>query len=613
MMQFFRSAAKPIILVTTIAFFVWLVYDLSGLGNGGGLLTKTSVGKVNGSSVDARTFQATVQQTIEARQRQTGASLSLEEVAQVRDQVWEQAIQDIIFRAEYRRNGIRVTSAEVTDAIRSSPPRELAENPQFQTDGKFDPVKYQRWLGTATGQSAVPYLEEQYRAQLMQGKLLRTVIGDVAISDPALWERYRDEKETVKVGALKVDPAVAIADNAITVTPQEVDEYYRTHRDDFKRPKAAYLSYVSLPRLPDASDTAAALARANSIRDQIAKGTPFDEAAKRESADTISGKNGGDLGEMNKGAVDPLFGTAVMSLPLNSLSEPVRSSFGFHLIEVQSRKGDTFKAKHILIPIEVTGSHRDLLDRRADSLEQLAAERLEGSALDTAASALKLAIRKMGPVLEGVRMSTMDAGNVPDVGVWAFQAKPGEESSVIEAERAYVLARLDSAQAEGIPLLEAIRAGVEARVRLEKKKVAAKELATKLVQQARSGGSLKQLAQGTGLTYQEMGPFARLSSPLPDPSLIGAAFGATGGPSGPVSGDDGVYVFEQLARTAADSADFVKNVAAIREQALQQARQSRVRAYLAALRTSAKVVDRRADIYKTNAQAAQSQPQVPVR
>ena len=70
MMQFFRSAAKPMILVTTIAFFIWLVYDLSGLGGGGGLLTKTSVGKVNGTSIDARTFQTAVEQASQARQRQ---------------------------------------------------------------------------------------------------------------------------------------------------------------------------------------------------------------------------------------------------------------------------------------------------------------------------------------------------------------------------------------------------------------------------------------------------------------------------------------------------------------------------------------------------------------
>ena len=613
MMQFFRSAAKPMILVTTIAFFVWLVYDLSGLGGGGGLLTKTSVGKVNGTSVDARTFQAAVQQATEARQRQTGASLSLDEIAQVRNQVWEQFVQDIIFRAEYRKRGIQVSSDEVAEAIRVSPLRELTQNPDFQSDGKFDDAKYQRWLASASGQATIPLLEERYQEELLRGKLLRGVIGDVYLSDAALWERYRDEKEMAKVGVLVIDPAVATAGAPVSVTAQEVEDYYRAHHDDFKRPRSAWLSFIALPRLPDASDTAAALAHAQALREEIAKGAPFADVAKRESSDTLSGRNGGELGEMNKTAVDPLFAAAAMSLPLGTLSEPVKSAFGFHLIEVDSRKGDTFKARHLLIPIEVTGVHRDRLDRRADSLEQLAAERLEPSALDTAASALKLPVQKLGPVVPDGRAAAPLTGNIPDVSVWAFQAKPGEESAVIEAEAAYVVFRLDSTRAEGVPPLAAIRADVEARVGLEKKRAAAKELATRLADQARRGTPLKDLVQGEGRTYRELGPIARLNAALPEPELIGAAFGAAkGGISGPVVAEDGIYLFTGIERTSADSAEFVKNLPGIRSQALLAARQSRVRSYVAALRAGAKVVDRRSDIYRTNAQSA-AQAQTPVR
>jgi peptidyl-prolyl cis-trans isomerase D len=613
MMQFFRSAAKPIILVTTIAFFVWLVYDLSGLGNGGGLLTKTSVGKVNGTTVDARQFQASVQQAIEGRQRQSGASLTLEEVAQLRDQVWEQAIQDIIFRAEYDRHGLKVSPEEVAEAIRTSPLRELVQSPDFQTDGKFDLSKYQRWLISTSGQAAVPYLESRYRDELLRGKLIRGVIGDVYVSDAALWERYRDEKEQAKAGSLRIDPAVAISDAAVPVTPQEVDEYYRAHKDEFKRPRAAFLSFLEVPRLPDASDTAAAMARAQSIRDEILKGAPFAEVAKRESADTISGKSGGDLGVMTKSQVDPAFAAAVATLALKTLSEPVLSSFGYHLIEVESRTGDSFKARHILIPIEVAGAHRDLLDRRADSLEQLSAERLESSALDTAASALKIQIHRLPPLIEGGRVASTETGNVPDVGIWAFQAKPGEQSQVIEAERSYAVFRLDSTQVEGVPPLETIRGTVQSRVMLAKKRAAAKELANRLAGQAKQGTPLKQLA-GPGIEYRELGPFARLSAPLPDPKLIGAAFGAGKGEiAGPVATDDGVYLFQGIERTPADSAEFAKNLTTIRNEALQAARQSRVRAYVTALRTSAKIVDKRAEIYnRTNAQAAATNS-VPVR
>jgi peptidyl-prolyl cis-trans isomerase D len=611
MMQFFRSIAKPLILVTAIAFFIWLVVDLSGLSGGGGLLTRTSVGKVNGESVDIRTFQASLQQAIDLRQRQTGASLSLEEVQEVSDQVWEQAIQEIIFRAEYDRYGIRTSPEEVAEAIRLSPPQDFMQEPSFQTDGRFDPVKYQSWLASTAAQELIPAMEQQYRTELLRGKLLRRVIADVVVSDAALWERYRDEHETVRVGILQIDPAAAVADAEVQVTPQDVENYYRAHREEFSRPRLAYVSYLTLPREPDASDSTAALERIRALRQEIQGGAPFAEVARRESSDTVSGREGGELGELAFASVDSAFAQAARTLPLRTLSEPVRSSFGYHLIQVDSRTADRFTARHLLVPIEVAGRHREVLDARADSLEELAAERLEPSALDTASRALRLPIGRFGPLAEGVRVSLPEAGAIPDVSVWAFQAQEGEESPVIEAERAFMVFRLDSLQQGGVPPLRDVRNLVENRVRLEKKREVARGMAARL---AERGGSLAQLAQGPGVTYREHGPVARLTAGLPDPALIGAAFGApVNGITAPIATDNGVFLLQGLARTPADSAEFVKNQAEFRQQALQSARQSRIRAYVTALRESARVTDRRAEVFRTNAQnAAANVPPVTV-
>jgi hypothetical protein len=110
----------------------------------------------------------------------------------------------------------------------------------------------------------------------------------------------------------------------------------------------------------------------------------------RESSDTVSGSRGGDLGTWRKGQFDADFEKAATALPLNTVSEPVLTQFGYHLIEVTKRWPDSTSGRHILIPIEVTGAHRDQLDARADSLEQLAAETPRPAALDTAARALGL-------------------------------------------------------------------------------------------------------------------------------------------------------------------------------------------------------------------------------
>jgi len=262
-MQAFRNAAKPLMVVVAFTFFAWLVVDLSGISGSTGLLTKTAVGKVNGRSIDARVYKTAVQQNIDARQRQAPGALGLEDYEQIRNDVWEQFVQSSVLDAEYRRRGITVNQDEIVEAMRTSPPPEFQQIPEFQTDSQFDLGKYQRWLTSSVAQQYLPALEAQYRDQIQRSKLLRVVTSDIYLSDAALWERYRDENETVKVGLTAIIPRNVVPDSAVPVSDAEVAAYYKAHLDDFSRPATAYLSFVALPRQTTPADTAAAHARAD--------------------------------------------------------------------------------------------------------------------------------------------------------------------------------------------------------------------------------------------------------------------------------------------------------------------------------------------------------------
>ncbi|MEZ4588749.1 MAG: peptidyl-prolyl cis-trans isomerase [Gemmatimonadales bacterium] len=612
-MQAFRNAAKPIVIVLTASFFLWLVFDLSGLGGGGGgLISRSDVGKVNGQAINLRLFDQRVQNAINNEQERASGPLGLDQITAIRQQVWDQVVREVLFNEEYSRRRLTVTDDEVAEAIRNIPLPEIQQLPELQTNGRFDPEKYQRWLASAVGQSLVPSLEYQYRDQLMQAKLYRSVVSNVFISDAALWERYRDEREQVKVGLAVIDPTSDVSDAAAPVTPEEARAYYDQHRDEFKRERQAYLSYLYVRRVPDASDTAAARNRLLSIKAEIEGGAPFAEVAQRESADSGSGAMGGDLGESSPDQYVPAFEEAVKTLPLNTLSDPVLTQFGFHLVKVESRSRDKVHAHHILVPIEITGDHRDQLDTQADSLEALAAERLDAAAMDTASRALNIPIRAVGPFVKGQRVTTPEGGEVPDAGVWAFLAEPGEQSQVIEAPNAYYVFRLDSMTREGVPPFDRVSTEAEQRARLAKKAEKAAELARQLVSQAETSG-LATAAASLGFQYREVGPFARLTASLPSPVLIGAAFGlAEGKVSQPIRGDDtpdgvdrNLYVLQAIERIPADSTDFAANLAAIRNQALNAARQSRFQSYMTALRESARITDNRDEIYRTAAQNAE--------
>ncbi|MEO8227112.1 MAG: SurA N-terminal domain-containing protein, partial [Gemmatimonadota bacterium] len=300
MMQAFRNSTKFIAVFFAVILLVWLLGSVSGLDNSLGISGTGTVGKINGQTVQTRAYEARVQQLTEAQQRQSTGTLTLEDQQQLRNQAWEEFVATNILERQYKDRHLSVSDEEIADAVQNNPPQELLQAPEFRTDSQFDMSKYRRWL---TSTAATPYVDAigaQYRDVILRNKLMRIVTADIVLSDAALWEHYRDENEKAKIALTAIIPRNIVADSAVTITPAEVEAYYRAHQSDFKREPTAYLSYVSINRTPTASDTAAALQRAQSIRAELAGGAPFDEVAKRESSDTVSGSRGGDLGEWTR-------------------------------------------------------------------------------------------------------------------------------------------------------------------------------------------------------------------------------------------------------------------------------------------------------------------------
>jgi len=100
------------------------------------------------------------------------------------------------------------------------------------------------------------------------------------------------------------------------------------------------------------------------------------------------------------------------------------------------------------------------------------------------------------------------------------------------------------------------------------------------------------------------GPFARINPPVPEPVVVGASFGLDSAQTSAVlEGKNGLFVVYGLGRTKADSAQFTKSLDALRTEVVRLDRQARVRSYLTGLQSAAKIVDRRAKVFQTEAQA----------
>ena len=603
MMRTMREITKPVFFVLVISFVGWLAYGQVTEFIGG---AKDVVLKVDGEVVRSQRFQQQYQAALEqARRQQGGGRLTREDEQSVQDEVADQVVRSLLLEKAYRRLGITVSDEEISEAARSSPPpqilQQVVRDPQFQTNGQFDITKWQRYLVSADPQFRLQ-IEELYREYIPEQKLQQYLTADIYQSDAKLWRLWRDQRESVTVAVAAVRPE-DIPDSLAPVTDAEVERYYAAHKDEFKEPATAWLSYAVLPRVPDAADTAAALVRVRRLRAELERGAVrFADAAKRESADSGSAAQGGDLGWVKRNAsgfVAP-FAAALRRLTPGQLSEPVLTTFGYHLIHLDAVQGDSLHARHILIPIALQGKHLDAVDARTDTLDRLAAEQTDPTRLDSAARRLGLPLGHAPRLEQGARL-TLDGDRVPDVSIWAFEAHPGETSPVIESGRGSYVFRLDSLIPAGVPPLAQLRDRVLAAARHEKKKAVAQSRATALARQLRDATDLLAAGRARGIPVEKRA-FSRITAPpefARNPIALGAAFGLRPGEkSGLIAGETGFFLLQGIARTRADSAPWLKQRDQQREALLRPVAQARVQQFLAALRAQAKVVDRRKELYR---------------
>jgi peptidyl-prolyl cis-trans isomerase SurA len=147
---------------------------------------------------------------------------------------------------------------------------------------------------------------------------------------------------------------------ALQVGRFEVEEFYRTYRDSLPRvPEEVQLAHIFMsPRVGDAEKLGARelLAR---LRDSILAGADFGDMARRHSQDAGSAAQGGDLGLARRGQFVREFESAAFALQEGQLSDIVETPFGLHIIQLQERRGDAVRARHILIRVQISGSEED--------------------------------------------------------------------------------------------------------------------------------------------------------------------------------------------------------------------------------------------------------------
>jgi len=461
--------------------------------------------------------------------------------ATLKAQALDKLIKDEVLRQYARAKGMVATDQQARDFIK--------DLDYFKVDGKFNEDRYKSLLNA---QRMTP---NDFAARIKDAMIMQQL--QESITDTDFATAY-DIESFFKIQNQQRDfEYVAVALPKLTEQPssEEINAYYQQHQDQYKTPEQMSVGYVELSLDASAqkvavtddklkayyteqkalystperrkishilfavnkdTDDKSALAKAQKARQELA-GKDFAKLAMDVSDDKLTAKNGGDLGLFNVGSMEKAFEDAAAKLKLGEVSEPVKSSFGYHLIKVTELvPGETKPFESV--KAEVTKAYQKAQAEAAfyDAGEKLAEMSYENpDTLDTVAKALGLTVNKTGFFSKAA--GTGIAAN-PKIREAAFsdEVMQGNNSTPVEisAEHVVVLRKLEYKPA-AIQALESVKAGIVAQLLAEKAKKQAREKAQHLKDALRAGETLANLAAKEGIEVKKLTGYTRSKTEIP--------------------------------------------------------------------------------------------------
>jgi peptidyl-prolyl cis-trans isomerase D len=587
--------------------FIAAIFAVWGGGISGTAQSADWILKVDGESIPAAEFQqrrGAVETSL--REQLGGQEIDEQTLAGFVDQ---QALASILsFRLaerEAERAGLRVLPSEISETIRAMP--------VFQRDGRFVGIESYRSFIRTRGLDVAGF-EGQVAGELAADKIRLALFGIARADDREVARRYREEVERADVDyVLLADSDFATGVKAddkelrrwfdenqdrymtretrnasfvlfdrealaasMEIPEDEVREAYEAGKESrYTHGEQRRASHILLQVDPSGEPGAEAAqeAAANDILAQIRSGGSFEELARARSEDQSSAARNGDLGWFERGRMVREFEDVAFALPVGSVSDVLRTSFGFHIIKTtDSRPAGTSTLEDVREDLRrelaVQRAQQQIRERADAFTTKLAAE---ASSFQSTASEMGLTVEQTGAFSRSAPAGRL--GRLPLVEDAVFSLSSGSNSAAVSVPQGLVVFHLDSVEGPKPKPFEEVRPQVSADWKLGRARELGRASSDRILA---APGTLRERAKARKLDVTSYAAVTRVQPmpPLTDASKEAALLAQIGSVIGPFETSDGLLLLEVTRKSPSSEAEAEAERASLREEVLLEERQT---------------------------------------
>lgn len=603
MFSFLRRMIVPIMLIALVGFLATIIFEWGmDISSRDQYLQENFAGKINDEEISWAQYNRVYNSLYEAESQNVDDELPDSKIIELQQAAWQQIIYDRLLTQEASKYNITVSSQELYSYFRLTPPQELQQAPVFQTDGKFDYQKYVNALSDPTFAGLWNQFEPIARSQITIYKLQEMIVQTVHVTDEETKNLYIDENEKIKVGFLNVDYATFSESTPIS-TEEEMTAYYEENRDKYQIGERAVLNIIKFTKEPKQSDWESKYILAKEVYDSLKAGGNFAELAEFYS-DDVTRSDGGNLGWFVKGIMVHEFDSAVFNMQEGQISEPIKTQFGWHIIQNRGFKnsyevplGGTKKenirkvqASHILFKVDISS---ESLDQDYNKLEEFRIKANEIGFFE-AAEQLGYNVETSPPFLKDGNIQFI--GAFPPANSFAFENEVGTISSVMENSASQFVIQVAEKIEPGIAEYTEVEQKIGLDLLREKLKAKCNSAAEDIYNAVESGTPFRNAGKKYNIDYEETELFTRNSfvkGLRRDPNAIGAAFSLKeiGSYTKPVEYENGTVLIKLLNRIPADLTQFAAEKDSLQQVILFAKQQQMYSNWFQKLVKNSKIVD----------------------
>ncbi|MGA2844805.1 MAG: peptidyl-prolyl cis-trans isomerase [Candidatus Acidiferrales bacterium] len=533
-------------------------------------------------------------------------------------QVLDQMILTHALELEARRLGMSVTPQEESDRI-----KQLL--PSAWEGGTWTKDRYVAEVQTRTGMS-VPDFESFLRDDMLREKFRQLVTDSISVTPAEIQDEFRRRNEKVTIEYALVKPAelastirptdselsayyaknaaryqvpekrsarYALLDLAklrenTPVNDEALRAYYNAHIDQYKVENRAHVEHILFKTIGKTdAEIAEIRQKAEEVLKKAKSGANFEDLAKKYSEDDSTKPKGGDLGWIVERQTVPEFEQAAFSAPKGSISDLVKTQYGFHIIKVLDRETAHTKSfeevRSAIVPIvadeKATEEANNISAQMAGAVRQS-----NRQSLDDLAKKFNLQLGE-APLVSSTE-PIGDLGNTPELHQALFQLRPGELSQPLQVPQGFVILTPKDVQPAHQGTLTEVRDHVIADYQQEKSIELARTEAEDFAKRVQGGAPFDQAAKALGLSLVTSQPFARTGSvqDLGAAKLLAASFGMKIGQVSPPTQISGNWlVYRVTAHEAPKPEDLATQSDQIKQQLLQAKQGAAFEAFRVAL------------------------------